>query len=283
LAEKNNLETRNSFLGDEAGRLEKELSAAKAIVQEVGVLRNSLQAVQGEKQELEATNEFLAKEADRLEEQLLSAEAITKELENSRKTAAADAALYREKWSGLASQHKDTTEKLSSGLGAAKKEKESLELRLHEKESEAINLSMQVTQLSDVAGKQMADLGDFQHKHEVLSGKCERLRAYVRKLTAKCDEWETFHNRESQVLQQLKATLDRTRCEASVLADRFKQSDHVRIGSKASLLLQLFYFTLTHHVSTLITQLYSEEKAKACTLQYELDVVAMELTNASNS
>lgn len=64
--------------------------------------------------------------------------------------------------------------------------------------------------------------------NESLTARCARLREYIRKLSKKCDEWETFHERELSVRQHLKVAHERTRKKASELAARCQQRDQVR-------------------------------------------------------
>jgi chromosome segregation ATPase len=60
-----------------------------------------------------------------------------------------------------------------------------------------------------------------------LSTKCQRLRDYIRKLTNKCDEWESFHASESRLLQTLKDAHHRTRAIAADLAERYQEAGQV--------------------------------------------------------
>ena len=324
LADKENLKVAKTELEQKVSQLTLELISADTVAKEFESLKKTHQLVKDRLREslaereqalldqknLEAANASLEKVAYRLQDEILSAEAVTKELEESRKKAAAEAAIYREKWSSLTSHCEkmkeqlaalEAVEKQSKYLGsrleskqveaenlakelshmegvvdnyksealvlqemnavqrgdlkAAYSERKQLESRLESKHAEAESLAKELSDMEELANQHKFEASGLREKNEVLSGKCERLRAYIRKLTKKCDEWESFHNRETHVLQQLKATLDRTRHEACVLAERYKHSD----------------------------QLYSAEKAKACDLQYELDVVATELVNAGPS
>jgi len=324
LAENENLKVAKTQLEQKVSQLTLGLISADTVAKEFESLKTTHQLVKDRLREslaereqalldqknLEAANASLEKVASHLEDEILSAEAVTKELEESRKKAAAEAAIYREKWSSLTSHCEkmkeqlaalEAVEKQSKYLGsrleskqaeaenlakelshmeglvdnyksetlvlqemnavqrgdleAAYSERKQLEALLESKHAEADTLAKELSHMERLANKHKFEASDLREKNEVLSGKCERLRAYIRKLTKKCDEWESFHHRESHVLQHLKATLDRTRHEACVLAERYKQSD----------------------------QLYSAEKAKACDLQYELDAVATELVNAGPS
>jgi uncharacterized protein YoxC len=40
-------------------------------------------------------------------------------------------------------------------------------------------------------------------KNDVLELKCKRLKEYIQKLTAKCEEWATSYHRQSQAIQQM--------------------------------------------------------------------------------
>lgn len=68
----------------------------------------------------------------------------------------------------------------------------------------------------------------LRERNESLALKCGRLKDYIRKLTAKCDEWELFHQRQAEFLRQLKLANDGTRQKALELAQRYEQSDLVR-------------------------------------------------------
>jgi peptidoglycan hydrolase CwlO-like protein len=116
--------------------------------------------------------------------------------------------------------------------------------------------------------KQEYAISDLQQKNSVLSLKCERLRACVRKLTAKCDEWEGFLERHSQFVHQLENKYESSRQQVRQLA----------AVSIASRLLRLSLCTFRPYISaTLLNQMYSTEKAKALSLQHELDLAAREL------
>lgn len=236
------LETARLSLETNVEQLEKAREDAEALEKEYEHLKVALQNAEDRTLEYESklgqtvdknknlkvTNGLLEKEADRFQGKLLAAEAVTKELEQSRKTAVADAALYREKWSKLDFLYKEAEQKLKN-LKDVEGQMKSAQSCVKEKEVESACLVQEVSHLTNLVGKEKAESLELQQKNSVLFEKCERLRAYVRKLTDKCDEWEIFHNRESQVLLQLKITLDRTRQEARVLANHYKQSDQVRL------------------------------------------------------
>jgi phage shock protein A len=67
-----------------------------------------------------------------------------------------------------------------------------------------------------------------------VESKCTRLRDYIRKLTAKCDQWEATYEEQSRIVEGLRDAIIRTRQKAKDIALRYHQRDQVRTpgGSK---------------------------------------------------
>jgi hypothetical protein len=118
--------------------------------------QSALEEAVSEKKGLETMNANLEKENRQFEEELLTSGAVTIELEKSRKTAAADTALYREKWSSLASQHEEIKQQLVD-LEASVEEQQQVESRMAAKEAKADQLAVEVTRLEGLVEKQSTD------------------------------------------------------------------------------------------------------------------------------
>lgn len=73
-------------------------------------------------------------------------------------------------------------------------------------------------------------------ENETLTNKCKGLQRYVRKLTKKCDRWESFLDRESRVMHNLKVVNSQTMQQASEIAHKFKERDMVRNKHKEDIL-----------------------------------------------
>eukprot|EP00934_Nitzschia_sp_Nitz4_P001708 Nitzschia sp. Nitz4//scaffold19_size178191//144666//148939//NITZ4_002006-RA/size178191-augustus-gene-0.157-mRNA-1//-1//CDS//3329540768//1708//frame0 len=66
-----------------------------------------------------------------------------------------------------------------------------------------------------------------------LESKGSRLREYVKKLTVKCEEWESSYERQARSMEKLKASNLRTREKANAVAAKYKQlAEHVKSKNK---------------------------------------------------
>ena len=83
-------------------------------------------------------------------------------------------------------------------------------------------------QVQEVLGRKDLELTELRSRNNSLQNKCSRLREYIRKLTEKLDQWESFHDLQSDVLEKLKSANERTRQKAAKLAKKFCQRDVVR-------------------------------------------------------
>ena len=72
--------------------------------------------------------------------------------------------------------------------------------------------------------------------NESLENKCSRLREYIKKLTAKCEEWEVSYERQAKSIEKLQAKNVRIRERASEMVHRYRRlAGDVRRKSKVRL------------------------------------------------
>ena len=110
-------------------------------------------------------------------------------------------------------------------------------------------------------------------KNHTLQRKCSRLRDYVRKLTSKCDEWETSFEQQSRVLEALQTQHSSDRERASSLAERYnKLASEVQRRSKMQSEERAKWGAERSSIKLVHTQ-----------LEEELDDIAKELSKIATS
>jgi chromosome segregation ATPase len=60
-------------------------------------------------------------------------------------------------------------------------------------------------------------------KIDSLDTKCSRLREYIKKLTAKCEEWELSYEQQANSMEKLQSKNLRIRERASEIANRYRK------------------------------------------------------------
>jgi peptidoglycan hydrolase CwlO-like protein len=64
---------------------------------------------------------------------------------------------------------------------------------------------------------------ELERENEVLERKCSRLREYIKKLTAKCEEWAESYDKQARILQRVQGQ-QQQRSPASSLGMRSPRS-----------------------------------------------------------
>jgi hypothetical protein len=89
------------------------------------------------------------------------------------------------------------------------------------------SLENEILRLNEHRERSAEETTKVRHSNEYLESKCSRLKEYIRKLTQKCDEWEKYHDRESNVLHQLKQGYQWNRQKASELSVICQEKEQV--------------------------------------------------------
>lgn len=208
--------------------------------------------------ELKATQvdrEFLFKKIEVLSHQLKCAEvthnqtqiklddrdAALREAEESRNQATTKTVEYRVQLEDAATNAVRAECKLAKPTKVTELAEARLTYRETETHAKSIKermafLEVELAQTKECLQISKEEAAGLQQKNHYFATKCIRLREYIRKLTKKCDEWEAFHERESNVLLQLKEAHNRNRQKASELAAICEERENVRYLNTSLLL-----------------------------------------------
>lgn len=74
----------------------------------------------------------------------------------------------------------------------------------------------------EIAEKEYA-LAELQSQKNTWETRCFKLREYMRKLTAKCEEWESSYEQQSKILEALHAQQETARAKAAQLGRKYQQ------------------------------------------------------------
>lgn len=101
------------------------------------------------------------------------------------------------------------------------------ELQLKETMAQLRTIEVELQNVRKRLCRRDEQVATLEEEKSKLSEKCSGLQRYVRKLTSKCDRWESFLDQESRVLHNLKVTNSHTLQQASELAIKYKKTDMV--------------------------------------------------------
>jgi predicted RNase H-like nuclease (RuvC/YqgF family) len=86
-----------------------------------------------------------------------------------------------------------------------------------------INAQQQLSRSNDSLQSNEAEQAQLRGKVESLENKGARLREYIRKLTAKCEEWEVSYEKQSKRIERHDEQHRETRRKASEIARRYQK------------------------------------------------------------
>jgi chromosome segregation ATPase len=86
----------------------------------------------------------------------------------------------------------------------------------------------QLLDANDALSRKGGEATQLLARKENVERKLSRMREYINKLTAKCDQWESYYGEQSRVVEGLRDAITRTRQKAKDIAMRYQQRDQVR-------------------------------------------------------
>ena len=80
------------------------------------------------------------------------------------------------------------------------------------------------------------DLVELKSQKDIWENRCFKLREYMRKLTSKCEEWETSYAQQSTLLESLHTKYEKSKAKAKELARKYAQlMDDVQANKEVGL------------------------------------------------
>jgi predicted RNase H-like nuclease (RuvC/YqgF family) len=104
-----------------------------------------------------------------------------------------------------------------------------------------INTQQQLTRSNDSLQSNEAEQAQLRAKVEGLENKGARLREYIRKLTAKCEEWEVSYEKQSKRIERHDEQHRETRRKASEIARRYQKLASEMGKRKTVRTMEIFY------------------------------------------
>ena len=86
---------------------------------------------------------------------------------------------------------------------------------------------------NEIAEKEFA-LAELQSQKNTWETRCFKLREYMRKLTAKCEEWESSYEQQSKILEALHVQQETARSKAAQLGRKYAQLANDTVQRKKS-------------------------------------------------